>query len=295
MQVKNMRILFIGIGEMGSGMAGNILTKNSSLTIWNRTVPKPHVDRLMERGALFAHDLKQAAGESDFICFNLTSDDAVNAVAAGIAEYVRPGTVIMDFSTISPDSANRLSQGFAEKGSCFLDCPVSGGAEGAAKGALTIMVGGDSDAYQKAMPILEMCGANIQYMGESGLGQKAKLINQLLAWVNQSAVCEAMLLAEKSGIDLSSLYQVLETAWGRSWMLERSVKQYIIPREYDSSASIELICKDFAILERIAGQADYDIPITRSAKEWYDGAMKEGYAKKDPAIIIELMRDNPTK
>jgi len=288
--MTNLRVLFIGIGEMGSGMAGNILAKNGSLTIWNRTVPKPHVDRLTERGATLARDLKQAAGEADFICINLTSDTAVDSVAADIMERVRPGTLLMDFSTISPDSAARLAQSFAERGSFFLDCPVSGGAEGAAKGALTIMAGGDRVAYHNALPLLEMCGTNIQYMGESGLGQKAKLINQLLAWVNQSAVCEAMLLAEKSGIDLQSLYQVLETAWGRSWMLERSVKQYIIPRDYHSSASVELICKDFAILDSIARQADCGIPITHKAKEWYDRALQEGHGNQDPAVIIELMR-----
>jgi 3-hydroxyisobutyrate dehydrogenase len=143
--------------------------------------------------------------------------------------------------------------------------------------------------------VLSMCGANIRHMGQSGLGQKAKLINQLLTWVNQAVVCEAMLLAEKSGIDLPNLYNVLKTSWGRSWMLERSVERYIIPRDFESPSGVELMVKDFNLILKMSEQVSCDIPISKKAKEPYDQAMAEGLAKKDPSVIIEVMERNNQK
>jgi 3-hydroxyisobutyrate dehydrogenase-like beta-hydroxyacid dehydrogenase len=290
-----MNILFIGIGEMGVGMAGNILQKNSRLTIWNRTRDKPHVRDLLERGAVFAENLAAAVAEAEFICFNLTSEAAVEAVATDILPHIRPAAVVMDFSTISPDSAAALAKRFAGKGAFFLDCPVSGGSAGAKAGTLTIMAGGDKAAFEKAARVFRMCGENIRYMGASSLGQQAKLINQLLTWVNQAVVCEAMLLAEKAGIDLSSLYGALKTAWGRSWMLERSVERYIIPRDFESPSGVELMVKDFNLILKMAEKTGCAIPIARKAKEPYDQAMDEGLAKKDPSVIIEVMERNNRK
>jgi 3-hydroxyisobutyrate dehydrogenase-like beta-hydroxyacid dehydrogenase len=284
-----MNISFIGIGEMGVGMAENILIKNGDIKIWNRTPNKPHVNYLVEKGAALQSSIRDAVKNSDFICMNLTSDPAVKAVTSEIAEHVNEGTIVIDFSTISPNSAIAISSMLAEKGAYFLDSPVSGGSAGAKAGTLAIMVGGDKDAFEKAMPLYNMCGNNIRHMGPSGTGQKAKLINQLLTWVNQAVVCEAMLLAEKAGIDLSSLYKVLQTSWGRSWMLERSVERYIIPRDFESPSGVELMVKDYNLILDMAKEVGCEIPITVKAKEPYDTAMAEGLAKKDPSVIIEVM------
>ena len=284
-----MEIAFIGIGEMGAGMAENILKKNGKLTIWNRTRDKPHVKSLVESGAHLADTLEEAIFSAGCICFNLTSDVSVRAVAEEVLCHVKPGALLMDFSTISPDTARSVNGAFREKGAFYLDCPVSGGSAGARNGTLAIMVGGEEEKFRQGLPVFEMCGSNIQYMGESGLGQKAKLINQLLTWVNQAVVCEAMLLAERSGIDLPALYKVLSTSWGRSWMLERSVERYIIPRDFESPSGVELMVKDFNLILDMAQQAGCDIPIARTAKAPYDQAMEEGLAKKDPSVIIEVM------
>ncbi len=284
-----MRILFIGIGEMGVGMAENILQKNGALDIWNRTPDKPHVRHLVARGAAFVADLAAAAKEADFICFNLTSELAVGSVAADIAGHVKPGTILMDFSTISPDAVVAIARDFAARGAFFLDCPVSGGSTGAKAGTLAMMVGGDRTAFEKALPVLEMCGNNIRYMGASGLGQKTKLINQLLTWTNQAVVCEAMLLAEKSGIDLANLHSVLKTALARSWVFEHSVEQHIIPRDFDSPSGIELMVKDFGLIAKMADRAGCAIPFASQAKALYDQALSEGLIKKAPAVILEVM------
>ncbi len=287
-----MNILFIGIGEMGFGMSKNILAKNGSITIWNRTREKEHVNILINMGAQFASCLKDAVSNSDFICLNLSNDTAVLSVCNDIIPFIKKNSSIIDFSTISPDTAVKMCSLFAEAQAFYMDCPVSGGSQGALSGTLTIMAGGDMNIFETAKPLLEMCGTNIQYMGPSGLGQKAKLINQLLTWVNQAVVCEAMLLAEKSGINLSSLYTALSTSWGRSWMLERSVEKYIIPNKFEAPSGLELMVKDFNLITDMADNIGCEIPISRKAKEIYDQAMKEGLAKKDPSVIITVMREN---
>ncbi len=290
-----MNILFIGIGEMGFGMAKNILAKNGSLSIWNRTKEKPHVMELINMGAVFAESLETAAESAEYICLNLTADTAVKSVCERIFNAVNPNTVILDFSTISPETAQELNRNFLKKDVFYLDCPVSGGSAGANSGTLTIMAGGDQAAYTKALPLLNMCGTNVERMGESGLGQKAKLINQLLTWVNQAVVCEAMLLAKQSNIDLAPLYRVLSTSWGRSWMLERSVEKYIIPENFDSPSGVELMVKDFNLIMKMAENTGCNIPIAAKAKEIYDQAMDEGLAKKDPSVVIEVMEKNLKK
>lgn len=290
-----MNILFIGIGEMGFGMAKNILVKNGSLSIWNRTKDKSHVKELINMGAVFADCLELSAKAADFICFNLTADAAVKSVADRLFDSIGPNTILIDFSTISPESAKELNSRFLEKGAFYLDCPVSGGSAGAVEGSLTIMAGGDENAYKAALPLLGMCGKNIECMGNSGLGQSAKLINQLLTWVNQAVVCEAMLLAKHSGMELAPLYKVLSTSWGRSWMLERSVEKYIIPENYDSPSGVELMVKDFNLIMKMAESVGCVIPIAAKAKEIYDQAMDEGFAKKDPSVVIEVMEKNIKK
>ena len=290
-----MKILFVGIGEMGVGMAENLLKKNGALTIWNRTKDKPHVNSMIEQGAVMAPELGDAAAQAEYVCFNLTSDAAVRAVASEVQTAIREGTILMDFSTISPNTAAEMADQYITKKSYYLDCPVSGGSVGAKAGTLAIMAGGDKAAFNKAIPLLEMCGSNIQYMGPSGSGQKAKLINQLLTWVNQAVVCEAMLLAEHAGINLESLFKVLLTSWGRSWMLERSVARYIIPRDFESPSGVELMVKDYNLILEMAKEAGCDVPIAEIAKHPYDQAMIEGLAKKDPSVIIEIMEKNNVK
>jgi 3-hydroxyisobutyrate dehydrogenase-like beta-hydroxyacid dehydrogenase len=284
-----MKILFVGIGEMGVWMAENILKKNGALDIWNRTKDKPHVLNLLSQGAVMAPDFTEAVSKADFICFNLTSDVAAKAVLPEVKAGLKEGTVLMDFSTISPNTAAELAGHYLEKKSFYLDSPVSGGSAGAKAGTLAIMAGGDEAAFKKAMPVFEMCGNNIQHMGASGAGQKAKLINQHLTWINQAVVCEAMLLARKVGINLESLNKVLLTSWGRSWMLERSVARFIIPMNFESPSGVELMVKDYNLLLEMAQEVGCELPIANVAKRPYDQAMAEGLAKKDPSVVIEIM------
>ena len=291
--MQKMQILFIGIGYMGVGMAENILRKNGELFIWNRTKDKPFVLDLVSKGAVLIPDLKEAASKADFICFNLTTDADVKAVMPDVKAGMKEGSILMDFSTTSPKAAVELASVYLEKKSFYLDSPVSGGPEGAKAGTLAIMVGGDAEAFKKALPIFEMCGNNIQHMGPSGLGQKSKLVGHCLTWGNLAAVCEAMLLARKAGINLESLYKIVLTSWGRSWMFESSVARYIIPMDFDAPASFGTnMKKDYNLLFDMAREAGCELPIASVAKRTYEQAIEEGLGKNHPSVIIKVMEKN---
>lgn len=284
-----MNIAYLGIGEMGAGMAGNILEKNGSLTIWNRTKDKPAVAELISRGAHFEESINDAVRDADFVCSCLYSGPSALEVAQKAVSAMKRGAIFTDFTTLAPLVAEQLHEQYAKAGVSYLDSPVSGGVTGANAGTLSIMVGGDAAAYERALPIYNMCGVTILRMGEVGLGQKTKLINQLMSWVNQAVVCEGMALAERAGIDLQALYDVLKVSYGQSRMLDRSVEDYIIPRDFGRPAKASLVLKDMNLVKQMASDLNCDIPITTEAVRAYDFAVDAGLGEKDASVLIEVM------
>lgn len=219
----------------------------------------------------------------------LTADDAVKQVCGKLYPLVKRGSVIFDCSTTSPGCPKEMQAKFAEKGVGFLDAPVSGGIAGANAGTLTVMVGGAEKDFEAAKPVLQAFSSYLERMGGIGAGQTTKLINQLLTGVNQATVCEAMLLAEKAGLDMGKLYALLLTAWGYSKMLERSVKEYIIPKKYESAACLQLMNKDLRLTLQMANQLGYKAPITATAAHFYNAAQENGWGKEDHSAIIKVM------
>lgn len=286
-----MKVTFIGIGQMGKNIALNILQQGHSLTVWNRKDSCwPNVQELIKQGAKYAENIAESVKDADIIGLSLASDDAVTSVLDEVYSTLKQGTIVVDFSTISPKCTKKISDKLACISVEFLDAPVSGGIQGAQDGNLTIMVGGDRDSYDKILPIFRAVGKNIHYLGSSGSGQVAKLINQILTGVNQAIVCEAMVIGEKSQIDLQELYNVLVTSWGNSRMLERSVPQYIIPRQYESAAYLDLMVKDLSIALKMAHDIGCNLPITQLTKRYYEVASSEGHGKLDHSYIFEIMR-----
>jgi len=220
---------------------------------------------------------------------SLTDDQAVTDVCGEILPHAREGAVICDFSTVSPRTSTAMHAFFAEGRVSYLDTPVSGGIQGANGGTLSVMVGGDYEGFQIARPILESVSSKYEYFGQSGSGSVAKLINQLLTAANQAIVCEAMLLAKKSGLDMQKLYDMLTVSWGSSKMLERSVTQYIIPEVYESSACIELMDKDLKLARQMADDFGLRIPIGGIVGDFFQEAVAQGLGRQDHAAIIKVM------
>ena len=225
---------FIGLGNMGLGMANNILKKNDELNVFTRTRSK--LDKLIG-GNVIEHDsIKSIASKCNILLTCLPNIDASIEVflgEGGILEHSSPETILVDHSTVDIDTSKLIWEKSLDKSIYFLDAPISGGPEGAKGGSLTIMCGGDSVAFVKIKHILEMMGTSVVHMGGAGTGTGMKLVNQLLTSVNTVAAIEALLLADESGIDVKSALSVLKTSFGYSKMVERNVP-YFAKKRYEN-------------------------------------------------------------
>ena len=286
-----MRVAFLGVGAMGTGIASNIQKAGFVLSIWNKKDScYQNVEALQRMGATPCEDIGAAVVDAEIIGMSLTNDQAVMEVGGQLLTHIKEGAVVCDFSTVSPQTSKEMSALFAARRAFYLDCPVSGGIQGANAGTLTIMAGGDFIGFQKAECVIKSVSSKYEYLGQSGSGSVAKLVNQLLAAANQAVVCEAMLLAFKSGLDMQKLYDLLVLSWGSSKMLERSVINYILPGNYESSACIELMDKDLKLVKQMADDFGIDIPIGSMVETFFQKAVEEGLGRQDHSAIIKVMR-----
>ena len=197
------RIGYIGLGIMGRGMAHNLLRAGFPLTVWNRSSER--VAALLTAGAEAGESPEDVASRSSiiFTCVSDTPDvEQVILGEDGVIHGAKAGSIVIDASTISPKATREIAVRLAERGITMLDAPVSGGSEGAEKGTLSIMVGGTTAAFERALPVFQAIGKTVTHMGPSGSGQATKLVNQILCVANMLAASEAMLLAQASGLDL---------------------------------------------------------------------------------------------
>ncbi|MBC8098124.1 MAG: NAD(P)-dependent oxidoreductase, partial [Armatimonadetes bacterium] len=222
------QIGFIGIGIMGRGMCHNLLKAGFALTVWNRTAAK--CDELVAAGATAADSPAALAAMCDVILMCVSDTPDVQALITGengILPALRPGALVIDLSTISPQATRDLAERIMAAGVQMLDAPVSGGSEGAAKGTLSIMVGGDETQFQRALPVLQAMGKTITHVGGHGAGQTVKLVNQVLVVGNMLAVSEALLLAQAGGLDLAQTLQAVSGGAAGSWMLSNRGPQVL--------------------------------------------------------------------
>ena len=211
---------FIGLGIMGRGMAANLIKAGFALTVWNRT--RERAETLAAAGAAIAGSPAELAARVDIIitCVSDTPDvQEVILGQQGVIHGVRPGSLVIDMSTISPAVTRDLAAALAEKGVDMLDAPVSGGSEGAAKGTLSIMVGGQAEALQRALPVLQAMGQRITHVGPNGAGQTVKLVNQVIVVGNCLAMAEGLMLAQAGGVDVPKALEAVSAGAAGSWML----------------------------------------------------------------------------
>ena len=242
------KVGFIGLGIMGTGMARNLLKARFDLTVWNRTTAR--VEPLVEAGARPADDPAGLAAVCDVvvICVSDTPDVAdVLFGPRGAVEGLREGSLVIDCSTISPIQTKAFAQKLAEKGAHLLDAPVSGGSEGAARGTLAIMVGGEADQFERARPVLEAMGRAITHVGGHGAGQMVKLVNQILVVNSMLAIGEAFLFAQAGGLDLEKTLRAVEGGAAGSWTLSNRGPQ-LIERDWRPGFAIDLQQKDLRLI-----------------------------------------------
>jgi len=242
------RIGFVGLGIMGRGMAANLLKAGFSVRVWNRTPAR--MEALVAAGAQAGSSPADVAAHSDItlICVSDTPDvEAVLLGADGVIQGAKSGDLVIDCSTISPQATQEMGAKLAEKGVHMLDAPVSGGSEGAAKGALSIMVGGEADQFQRALPVFQAMGKAITHVGAAGAGQTVKLVNQILVVGNALAMCEALLFAQAGGVDLQKTFDAISQGAAGSWMFSNRAPQ-IMRRDWRPGFTVDLQQKDLRLV-----------------------------------------------
>ena len=268
---------YIGLGIMGLPMARNLLDAGYAMAVWNRTPAK--AQPLRELGATLADSPADLAERGTKVIFiNVTDTPDVEAVLfgeKGLARAAKPGTVIVDHSTISPDATLEFAKWLAEQGVDFIDAPVSGGDIGAQQGTLSIMVGGRDEAVKAVMPMLEIVGKNIVHLGEAGLGQACKACNQVAGMVTLLGVCEAMALAKQSGLDLDKMIQVVGGGAAGSWQLT-NLGPKIAAGEHDPGFMIDLVIKDLAIVLDTAERQGLPLQATAQVADLFKQVAAQG-------------------
>ena len=206
-------------------------------------------------------------------------------------DNIKPGTTVIDMSSVKPSTATKHGNNLKIKNINYLDAPVSGGTNGAEEASLAIMVGGDNDTYEKALPYFERMGANIKYMGPSGAGTAMKLINQLLVGVNTLAAAEAFALANSAGVNIDAAAELLSVSWGGSTMVERSAP-ITSKRDFpDSAAPVRNLDKDLGIIRNLSEDEGLSLLLALTAEKMFKKLMDDGKPDHDIAGVIEIIED----
>jgi 2-hydroxy-3-oxopropionate reductase len=283
------RVGFIGLGIMGRPMAGHLLAAGLPLTVHSRS-PGP-VDELVAAGAARAGSPAEVARASDVVITMLPDTADVVEVIGALVPALAPGSLVIDMSSIDPGPARGLAAAVAAAGSAMLDAPVSGGEQGAIDAALSIMVGGDDAAFARAEPILALMGANIVHVGPSGAGQVTKACNQLVVGATIEAVAEALLLAERSGVDAAKVREALMGGFAGSKILEVH-GQRMLDRTFQPGFRIRLHRKDARIVEDAAAAAGSPVPSFAVVAKQFQRAVDAGDGDLDhSALFRELDRE----
>jgi 2-hydroxy-3-oxopropionate reductase len=280
---------FVGLGAMGLPMASNLLKHGYALTVWARRAEA--MAPLVAAGAAAGTSPADVAAKSDITLTMVTDDRAVEEVMLGengILYGSRPGALAIDHSTIAPDTARLIATALSARGIDLLDAPVSGGAAAARAGTLAVMVGGRDSAVNQARPVLSCYAATIVHIGPNGAGQIAKACNQICTIVNQLGAAEAMLLAERAGVDPTRVKDVLLAGFGASRMLELQAPK-MIARAFDGKVESRLHYKDIQIVLALAQSLGLRLPATSAAADVLATLQQRGGAKQDSAAVFDVL------
>jgi 2-hydroxy-3-oxopropionate reductase len=283
------RIGYIGLGLMGSSMARNLMKAGHTLTVHNRS--RAVVDQFAQEGATPATSPRQVAEQSDFVFTNLPDTPDVEQVVLGpdgIIEGARAGAIYIDNSTIKPEAARRIAAELARIGVMALDAPVSGGDIGARAGTLSIMVGGPQEAFDRALPVLEAMGKTITWVGESGAGQIAKAANQVVVAGTMVAMAEALVLAQKSGVDPARVVQAISRGAAQCWALDNKPPK-IVKRNLSPGFKAYMQAKDLKIVVDTGRTYHVPLPLTALVHQLYEAMIGMGNGSLDNSAIITVL------
>jgi 2-hydroxy-3-oxopropionate reductase len=279
------RLGFIGLGIMGRPMVRNLLKAGNTVTVFNRS--QAAIDQLAQDGASPASSSKQVAEQSDIVITCLPDSPDVESVVKEILQGARSGMLFIDMSTIAAATSKKIYTELKSHGIQALDAPVSGGDIGAQQGTLSIMVGGEKEAFDRALPVLQAMGKNIVHIGESGAGQITKACNQIVVAMTVQAVAEALTLAKKSGVDAAKVREALLGGFAQSRVLEVHGRR-ILEESFEPGFKLDLHRKDMNIVLQTGREVG--VPLFGSAQVTMlmDSLIAQGRGELDNAAIATL-------
>ena len=281
-----MKIGFIGLGIMGKPMSKNLVKAGYELVVYNRSQAK--ADELVEMGAIRALSPAEVAEQCEVIITMLPNSPQVRAIALGengIASKAKPGTVLIDMSSIDPVESKAIGADLAEKGIEMLDAPVSGGEPKAIDGTLSVMVGGKKELFDKYCEMLKAMASSVVYVGDLGSGNVAKLANQVIVAVNIAAVSEALTLAVKNGADPQLVYEAIRGGLAGSTVLDAKAPM-MMRHDFEPGFRIELHIKDLGNALNAAHATDTAVPLTAQVMEMMQALKNDGAAKQDHSALV---------
>jgi 2-hydroxymethylglutarate dehydrogenase len=285
----SVKVGFIGVGNMGNPMAYNVLKTPFPMTVFD-TNPRA-MENLVEAGARPAGSAREVVESSEIVLTSLPASPDVEASylePGGLVERARPGTILIDLSSVLPSTPRKIEPRARTRGVHFLEAPVSGGVTGARAATLAIMVGGEPGALELARPVLRAIGPNIFHVGPVGAGNTVKAINNMMACVNALAMMEGVALGAKAGLDPMTIYEVVKASSGGSKALER-IPRALIPRNFEPGFKVALMNKDLETFNTIAKELHVPVSFSNVAQRYQQAALAAGLGEHDTSVVMTII------
>jgi 3-hydroxyisobutyrate dehydrogenase-like beta-hydroxyacid dehydrogenase len=285
-----MKLAFLGLGVMGSPMAGHLAKAGHEVTVYNRTKAKAEA-WAKEHGGGFRASAAEAAADAAIVFMCVGNDDDVRAVASGPGGAfagMKAGAILVDHTTASAELARALFDEARVKGLGFLDAPVSGGQAGAVNGRLTVMVGGEASSFQIAEPVMRHYGQAVTLMGPAGSGQLTKMVNQILIAGLVQGLAEGLNFAARAGLDAKKVADVIAKGAAQSWQLENRA-QTMIDGKFEFGFAVDWMRKDLAICLAEARRNRSGLPVAALVDQFYERVQERGGGRWDTSSLIQLL------
>jgi 3-hydroxyisobutyrate dehydrogenase-like beta-hydroxyacid dehydrogenase len=287
-------LAFLGLGALGAPMAANLARAGFPLTLCNRTAERCRALIADLQPSLLstlgvAAEPAEAAAAAPIICLCLSDDAAVEAVLAAAAPGLRPGSLVIDFSTIAPATSCQAAARLADHGVAYIDAPVTGGTEGAAAGTLSVLVGAMAQDLKRARPVLEVVGQRISHFGPVGAGQQAKAVNQVLVAGSYAAVAEALALGQRLGLPMERVVEALSGGAAGSWAVENR-SAGMLRGEFPLGFRLRLHRKDLAIALDSAAACGLQLPVGALVAQLEDSLIERGHGDEDVSALARLFQ-----
>jgi 3-hydroxyisobutyrate dehydrogenase-like beta-hydroxyacid dehydrogenase len=280
---------YLGLGTMGSGMASNLLKAGYNLTVWNRSPDK--CKPFARKGARIADSPADAVRDVELVMYSFSNDEAVEEVvfgANGILSGSKAGQIAIDMSTVLPATSLRELEAYAKRGVDFLDAPVFGSKNESANAKLWIMAAGNKAIFEKVRPVLEHLGQTVHYFGKNGNAAAMKLVGNLIVALEMEALAEGLVLAQKAGLDLNTVMEVVKVADFRSPLLV-SNGQNILKRDFSTSFALKLMLKDTGLIEKFSESLESPIPALRVVERNLASAVALGFGTENASALIKAL------